>query len=89
MSHAAVFPDPSLLKDNSFVPLGPSGGESHRAMARRQPAYRNVCGTVLLLMPRDRSWVPAPTENVDVIVQQPCFRDYGKSQHTSGTKLHP
>ena len=30
---AAVFPAPSLLRDCGFVPLRPSGGESHRAMA--------------------------------------------------------
>ena len=28
-------------------------------------------------------------EKVHMIVWQQCFKDYGKSQHTSGTRLHP
>ncbi|XP_053066680.1 uncharacterized protein LOC113593370 [Acinonyx jubatus] len=33
ISEAAVFPNPSLLRDCGFVPLRPSAGGSHRALA--------------------------------------------------------
>ena len=43
-------------------------------------------------MPRDCRWVPAcPRKSTHDCVAAACqpFRDYGKSQHTSGARLHP
>ena len=58
VSDLAVFPNPSLLRNCGFDPLRPSGRGSH-LLARCSPTPRNVCRTMLLLMPRDSAWVPA------------------------------
>ena len=56
VSDVAVFPDPLLLRDCGFDPFCPSASLSNGWVLA---APRNVCGTALLLIPRDCSWVPA------------------------------
>ena len=89
VSGVAIFPGPLLPKGCGFDLFRPSAGGSPRGKGRTPAAPRKVRQTVLLPEPRDRGRVPAAPEKVRELAQQQPFRDYGKSQHASGTRLHP
>ena len=59
ISDAAVFPDPLLLTDCGFDPILPLCGRVSRSNGWVLATPRSILGTVLLLMSRDCSWVPA------------------------------
>ncbi|XP_078303792.1 uncharacterized protein LOC144616524 [Panthera onca] len=56
---------------------------------RMSAAPRNAHWTLLLPVPQDCGQVPPAPQKVREIVAQQLFRVYGKSQHTSGTRLYP
>ena len=89
ISHSAVFPNPSLLRDCGFVPLRPSGGGSHQAMAGCWLHPGTFAGPCCYRCPETVAGCQPAPEKVHAIMYQQRFRDYGKSQHTSGTRLHP
>ena len=89
VSDAAVFPDPLFWRDCGFDSFCPSAGGSHRAMAECRPHPGMFAGPCCCRYPQTATGCQPAPEQVHEIVQQQHFRDYGKSQHTSGTRLHP
>ena len=93
VSEAAVFPGPLLPQDSGFDPLSPlREGLTQQWPNEQRP---NVgCTQECLLDPSaagaPRLWPGAarPRKVHDIVWQQ-LFRDYGKSPHTSGTRLQP
>ena len=89
ISDAAVFPDLLFLRYCGFDPFSPSAEGSHGAMAGCWPHPVMCAEPCWCRLPETAAGCQPAPEKVHAIEQQQCFRNYGKSQHTSGTRLHP
>ena len=88
ISDVAVFPGPLLLKDCGFDLFCPSAGGSHRATAECRLHPGTLAGPCCCWCPETTAKCQPSPEKVRKIVYQQRFRDYGKSQHTSGIRVH-
>ena len=89
VSDAAVFPGPLILKDCGSDPFRPSVGGSHQAMAECWLHPGTLVGPCCCQCPETVARCQPAPEKVRETMQQQHLRDYGKSQHMSGTRLHP
>ncbi|XP_044895868.1 uncharacterized protein LOC123380752 [Felis catus] len=89
ISDVAPLPDLLPLRDCGFDPFRPSAGGSHRAMAGCWPHPGTFAGPCCRRHPETVAGCQPAPEKAREIVEQQRLRDCGKSQHTSGTWLHP